>query len=263
MVKSVSFVSLLLTITMVTAREAAPENTTVTIMTFNIYHGATMNGNYDLDIIAQIIRAADPDLVALQEVDYHTNRSGGIDLVTELGQRTGLLPFFAPAMEYSSGYYGVGILSRTPVVSFKNHPLPHLPGNEPRTAAMVVTVLATGDTIAFISTHLDYKQEPMERLQQVEILNNLLPNSKYPLLLAGDLNSTPESAPINQLEQYWLAAYDKSNPRPTFPSNIPDRKIDYIMAYPPSTWQVVETAVIADSVASDHCAYRAVLKLTK
>lgn len=263
MIKSVSFVALVLTVTMLTAREAAPEEPTVTVMTFNIYHGATMNGNYDLDLIAQIIKAADPDLVALQEVDYHTSRSGGTDLATELGQRTGLLPFFAPAMEYDGGYYGVGILSRTPVVSFENKPLPHLPGNEPRTAAWVTTVLAGGDTISFVSTHLDYKLEHTERLQQVKKLNTLLLNSEYPLILAGDLNSTPESAPIDQLEQYWLPAYDQSDPQPTFPSTIPDRKIDYIMAYPPTTWQVVEAAVIADSVASDHCAYRAVLKLTK
>ena len=47
-----------------------------------------MKGNFDLDLIAKVIVDTDPDFVALQEVDYKTNRSNKYDLVTELGWRT-------------------------------------------------------------------------------------------------------------------------------------------------------------------------------
>ena len=40
------------------------------------------NGDFDLDAIAEVIKKTDPDLAALQEVDYKTNRAKNYDLVT-------------------------------------------------------------------------------------------------------------------------------------------------------------------------------------
>ena len=51
-------------------------------MTFNIYHGETMKGDFNLDVIAKVINDANPDFVALQEVDHKTNRAKKYDLVT-------------------------------------------------------------------------------------------------------------------------------------------------------------------------------------
>jgi endonuclease/exonuclease/phosphatase family metal-dependent hydrolase len=56
----------------------------VKVLSFNILHGATTKGDFDLDAIARVIIEADPDFVALQEVDYKTKRAKGYDLVTEL-----------------------------------------------------------------------------------------------------------------------------------------------------------------------------------
>ena len=74
-------------------------------LTFNIYHGATMKGDFDLDYIAGVIKRADPDLVALQEVDFLTRRASGVDLATELGWRLKMVSVFAPAMKYDGGEY--------------------------------------------------------------------------------------------------------------------------------------------------------------
>jgi endonuclease/exonuclease/phosphatase family metal-dependent hydrolase len=57
----------------------------VRVLSFNILHGATTKGDFDLDAIAKVIKDADPDLVALQEVDFQTKRAKGYDLATELG----------------------------------------------------------------------------------------------------------------------------------------------------------------------------------
>jgi endonuclease/exonuclease/phosphatase family metal-dependent hydrolase len=78
-----------------------PENKIgLNILTFNILHGATIKGDFDLDLIAGIIKNTDPDFVALQEVDLKTNRSRQYDIGTELGIRTGLISFFGMAMPY-------------------------------------------------------------------------------------------------------------------------------------------------------------------
>jgi endonuclease/exonuclease/phosphatase family metal-dependent hydrolase len=59
----------------------------------------------------------------------------------------------------------------------------------------------------------------------------------------------------------WTASYSKDSLTYTYPSDNPVKKIDYIMFYPRNRWKVLETKVIQDAIASDHCAYLVILKL--
>ena len=231
------------------------------VLTFNIYHGATMKGDFDLDYIARVIRDTDPDLVALQEVDFLTRRARGYDLATELGWRLRMAPLFARAMYYDGGEYGEAILSKYSFVSTRNVPLPFTGDREPRAAVEVVTVLPSGDTIAFIGTHLDHTGDDADRILQVSKINEVFAQSRYPSILAGDLNAVPGSVPIGILEEVWGSAYDRDAPVSTYPSGNPFKKIDYVMFRPAGRWEVLSTEVIQDSVASDHCAYLVVLGL--
>jgi len=70
------------------AQKKGIEKVTVKVLSFNILHGKTTNGSFDLDIIANVIKKADADFVSLQEVDFKTNRAKKYDLPTELGYRT-------------------------------------------------------------------------------------------------------------------------------------------------------------------------------
>ncbi len=233
----------------------------VRVLSFNILHGATTKGDFDLDLIANVIIDADPDLVALQEVDFKTNRSKKFDLVAELGWRTKMVPIFAKAMNYDGGEYGEGVLSKYTFLQSRNVALPYTPGNEPRAALEIITMLPSGDTIAFVGTHLDHLKDDKDRVAQVKKINQVFSSNKYPTILVGDLNAIPGSTPINILEEMWSASYDKKKPKPTFPSDNPTRKIDYVMFYPKNRWRVLETAVIKDSIASDHCAYLVTVEL--
>lgn len=236
---------------------------TLKILTFNILHGATTKGDFDLDAIAKVIIDVDPDLVALQEVDYKTNRAMKYDLVTELGWRSKMAPIFGKAMDFDGGEYGEGILSKFSFLNTRNIALPFSPGNEPRTALEITTILPSGDTITFVGTHLDHLRDEKDRISQVKKINEVFSGNRYPTILAGDLNAIPGSEPINILEEIWLASYDKNNPAPTFPSKEPSKKIDYVMFYPGNNWHVVSTKVIQDPIASDHCAYLVTLELVK
>lgn len=232
----------------------------IRVLTFNILHGATTKGDFDLDKIAQVINNTNPDLVALQEVDLKTNRAHGYDLVTELGIRTNMSPLFGKAMNYDGGEYGEGILYKKSYVNTKNNPLPHSPGNEPRTA-LEATVVINTDTIKFIGTHLEHSEHQTDRIAQAKELVSLYRNCKYPTILAGDLNAIPGSTPINILETHWTSTYNRSKPLYTYPSPYPDKKIDYIMYSPQERWKVINRQVIQDSIASDHCAYLVVFEL--
>jgi endonuclease/exonuclease/phosphatase family metal-dependent hydrolase len=233
----------------------------IRVLSFNILHGATTKQDFDLDAIAKVIIDANPDFVALQEVDFKTNRALKYDLITELGWRTKMAPLFARAMPYDGGEYGEGVLSKYSFLMTRNVALPYTVGNEPRAAIEIITVLPAGDTIAFIGTHLDHLQDETDRVAQAKTLNSVFSSNRYPTILAGDLNALPGSTPINILEEMWTGAYDKNNPQPTFPSNKPTRKIDYVMFYPPNKWQVLAREVMQDTIASDHCAYLVILAL--
>src|SRR5690606_1903171 len=73
---------------------------TVKVMTYNIY-GARSGGIPDLQVIADVIKRADPDLVALQEVDKNTTRNAKHgDIAKKLGELTGMDYFFAKAENF-------------------------------------------------------------------------------------------------------------------------------------------------------------------
>lgn len=256
------FLTLIIPIQLIWSQQKIDSNNIIVkVLSFNILHGATTKADFNLDVIAKVIIDANPDFVAMQEVDFKTNRAKKYDLVTELGWRTKMAPLFGRAMYYDGGEYGEGILSKFSFLQSRNIALPFTPGNEPRAALEIIVVLPSGDTIAFIGTHLDHLNDETDRIIQAEKINEVFLSNKYPTILAGDLNAQPGSIPINILEENWESSYNKINPKPTYPSDKPIKKIDYIMFYPKNKWEVVETRVIQNLIASDHCAYLVTLKL--
>ncbi len=231
----------------------------VSVLTYNIFHGETMKGDFDLDRIANVIKSVNPDLVALQEVDLKTNRAKNLDLVTELGVRTGLLPLFGKAMDFDGGEYGEGVLSNFSILTSRNHILPYQEGKEPRAALEINVIINSGDTIRFIGTHLDHTKEEINRINQVEQLVDLFSTDDRPSILAGDLNARPGSNPMNVLLQHWSRSFSEDTP--TFPSANPKIKIDYILFRPARRWKVLETIVIDEKIASDHNPVLVVLEL--
>lgn len=234
---------------------------TLRVLTFNILHGATTAGDFDLDKIAAVINDLHPDLVALQEVDYMTHRAKKYDLAGELGTRTRLIPLFGRAMYYDGGEYGEAILSKHTFLSSRKVALPHSPGNEPRAALEVVTALSGCDTIAFIGTHLDHTADETDRIAQAKAINEAFAFNAWPSILAGDLNALPGSNAIGILKKNWTPAHNMDNTGHTYPSGGPVKKIDYIMFRPAHRWRVLDTNVICDTIASDHCAYLVILEL--
>lgn len=240
------------------AQERVDSSRVVRVLSFNIYHGETMNGDFDLEQIARVIRGAKPDLVALQEVDLYTRRSLGRDLAGELGLLTRMVSLFGRAMLFDGGEYGEGILSRYSFLSTRNHALPAGEGKEPRAALEARVVLTSGDTIAFVGTHFDHTGE-VDRISQATVLRNILAGIDLPLLLAGDLNARPGSRTMEIL--FSDLKPSDTEFAPTIPSDGPGSKIDYILYGPPERWRVLESRVICDTIASDHCAFLSVLEL--
>jgi len=242
------------------AEKPGKKNKYLRVLTFNIYHGATMKGDFDLDYIADIIKSVDPDIVALQEVDFKTNRSKKYDIAAELGYRTKMAPLFGASMPYDGGEYGNAILSKRSIISSEKIALPGMKGTEPRSALTITTLTESGDTVVFISTHFSNEDE-RSRVLQAQKINELVKGSRYPAILAGDLNALPGSKSIETLKEEWRVTDASKEPSFTYPPNKPEKKIDYIMYTPAKKWKVKEHKTICDTIASDHCSYFVVLEL--
>lgn len=242
---------------------AAAEPTRIRILSYNIHHGEGTDGKLDLERLAGVIKSVQPDVVALQEVDRGVKRTNKVDEPAELGRLTGMKPIFERNIIFEGGDYGNAILSRLPVTSHKNIPLPSHYVGEQRGALVAELTAPDGRTpIRFIATHLDYRPNDGERKDSVKRLEELAGESPdRPTLLVGDLNSLPDSAVLSLFEANWKRSTSITSPLPTFPSDKPTRQIDYVLFRPASRWKVVENRVLEEPVASDHRPLLVVLEL--
>ncbi len=235
--------------TPVSPRASEAEQTrTFRVLAYNIKHGEGMDRVIDLERIARVIKAVEPDLVALQEVDSMVERTGRVDQTSVLGEMTGMHSVFGTFFDYQGGRYGMALLSKYPFVSYTNHLLPK--GVEHRAAlAGTVRLGVDGPEIIVVGIHLVWTGE--EKLSQAVRLTEIFADEARPVILAGDFNSLPDSDVMGLLRGHWqIAAKDSAGL--TFPADAPDREIDYIMYRPRDRFEVVSHRVIDERLASDH-----------
>jgi len=239
------------------ARAELPQE--IRIVTYNIHHGEGTDGKLDLERIAAVINAEKPDLVGLNEVDQGCARSQKIDEPAVLAKLTGMTHVFEKNIDHDGGKYGNAVLSRLPIVRHENHKLPSDYEGEQRGVLEVEVGDKDGESLLFLCTHLDYRPDDHERLASIETIENVVANSDgQPVILAGDLNATPESKVMETFAKSW--GRSNSEPVATFPAAKPEKQIDYILFRPAAEWEVVETRVLDEAVASDHRGMMAVLR---
>ncbi|MGN7820550.1 endonuclease/exonuclease/phosphatase family protein [Chitinophaga sp. 22536] len=239
------------------------------VMTYNIYGARASTGApADLSLLAKVINEQQPDLVALQEVDVFTNRTGiTVHQAKELAALTGMEWFFTKAIDVSGGQYGDAVLSRLPIKESKRYALPIDPNvsGEFRSVAMI-KVNKEGKDFYFASTHLDHLSQEENRLVQAVELKKIVAALDLPLIMAGDLNAVPTSQTMNIIRSFMNLGCTQQCPL-TFPSNKPDRTIDYIMTTPNggfsvSTYQPLPGYIADKNVyASDHCVVVATISI--
>jgi len=231
---------------------SSPHPRTLRVMTYNIHHGEGTDHEFDLVRLAEIIKRTDADLVALQEVDQATQRSQGVNQLTELARLTGLNAAFGKAMDFQGGGYGVGVLSKSAIRHVVNRPLPDPPGFEPRTALTVDIEVGTGGPLVhFTSTHLDSGRDFGNRVAQADHLNQLTASDDSPAILAGDLNCRTDSEPMEILRRRWVNA-SPPDFRPSDPAARWFGRVDHVLVRPAPTWRVIASHVIDAPAASDH-----------
>jgi endonuclease/exonuclease/phosphatase family metal-dependent hydrolase len=259
--------------------------TAARVATFNIHAGAGGDNVFDLERTAAAIAALDADVVGLQEVDLHWGaRSGWQDTLSELGHRLGMETAFAPiydldppAADQPRRQYGVGLLSRHPIIAVENHDLTRLSTQEadpvpaPAPGFLEATVQIRGARTHVYVTHLDYRGDPTVRSLQVADTLRILgddPAGANQALL-GDFNAGPQAGELQPLwgplQDAWAVAPDREGaPGRTYPAAAPTKRIDFVTTSRNTT--VLRAQTLDDPAhvgASDHRAVVATVLLNQ
>ena len=228
----------------------AQESVRLKVMTYNLRFGELAS----LKKIADFVTVCEPDFVALQELDYMTKRERAPhqhdkNFIVELGYYTKMFPLYGKTISYAGGFYGIGMLTRFPYISVQKIMLPKQEvQSEARALLMAEVELSSGDTIIVASTHLDYTSFA-SRDRQLKVVTEILKEKKFPVILGGDFNATPNAKEIITYFEDWEPLSD--NAMLTSPTQKPTNKIDYLWGYPKRSWKLVSSKV--DSVSlSDH-----------
>lgn len=270
---------------------------TLRVVTYNIAHGRgpalnapnTAGGTAEertqrLQRIGYALKAAGADLIALQEVDFNTWWSGGMDQARIIAEAAGM-PYMVKQRNIDTGLpfwrrweFGNVLLSRLPVKEANRLALPPYSDIEVLAAgnhdALTAVIDLGGDEeLHVVAVHLEVRSEET-RVQAAEELIAYQRQHPEPMILLGDFNSTPPGFPNAQTSRLGqntielLEGFGGFQRRPgrgqathrdfTFPSAGPRRIIDWIL--PDQNFRIVEYRVLPSLQESDHLAVLATLR---
>ncbi|NRH27470.1 MULTISPECIES: endonuclease/exonuclease/phosphatase family protein [Pseudomonas] len=185
---------------------------------------------------------SDYDLVALQEVDGGSVRSGNINQVEHLA-RLGAFPFWYQQLNRNLGRFAQhsnGVLSRVRPALLEDHPLPGPPGR----GALLLRLGEGADAIAVVMMHLSLGSRARNR--QLAYIRELIGGYKHQILM-GDMNTHAtdllQNSPLRDLQ--LLAPQVAA----TFPSWRPQRCLDHILL---SSELALERVEVLALPISDH-----------
>jgi endonuclease/exonuclease/phosphatase family metal-dependent hydrolase len=155
---------------------------------------------------------------------------------------------------YQTGYYGLAVLSRLPIISSDKRVLTSVDPARPRILVVWQLALEGGGMVEFANAHLGLDVNA-RATQAEEVLETLAGRERVVLL--GDLNETPDGGTQKgalystfsaELNDAWKDAGKGEGY--TFPAGTPGHRIDYVMLG--TDWAPARSAHVIDSKSSDH-----------
>jgi endonuclease/exonuclease/phosphatase family metal-dependent hydrolase len=235
--------------------------TTLRLLTFNIQAG-TSTARYhhyvthswrqvlphtqrvaNLDAIAEF--ASSFDMVALQEADSGSLRSGYINQTRYLANHAGM-PFWCHQSNRRVGkvaYAGNGFLSRYEPTAVEEH---RLPGVIPGRGTLLVRYGSGSGGLDVAVVHLALGKRA--RAQQLKFLARQLDSARN-LIVLGDFNTEANAPHVAEFCEV-MALTAPTRDLATYPSWQPQRAIDHILV---SQRLRTGAAEVFDMAFSDHC----------
>lgn len=217
------------------------------VMTFNIWN-YTPPWPLRRKLIAEVIRAHDPDVVALQEVRHDFRHERGVGQAEQIAAWTSYHVTSAIAQVYiplARVDEGLALLTREPPRDVAVSSLTLSPRDrrdENHRIVLGAAVDVSGSPVHVFSAHFSLSPDARV-INAAETLRFVRARSgEDPAVLMGDLNALPDSPPLRlltgteeiagergDLTDCWRAVYP-GRPGYTYPSHGPVRRIDYVLA---------------------------------
>ena len=225
---------LILTITWSEPEVEAGDGLPVRVMAYNIHQGFGTEGGFELEEIARVIEAENPDIIALQEVSRGWLVDGSVDILTWLSQRLDMDYAWGPAAD---SVWGNAVFSRYPIVLSENHEMPNNDDLSLNRGFLWVEIdIGEEEPLRIVATHFHAgRDEGEHRIPQSEAILERWGGLSRTVIL-GDLNGRPGDREITMLEEAGLldSFVDSGTPGEGFtsPSDGPHQRIDYVWTSP-------------------------------
>lgn len=219
------------------------------VLSYNIHGCIGRSGKEDEEAVLEVIRNADADVVALQEVQDED--AADLSFLRSLHGLGYAAVLHGPTMRKEKGHYGNVLMSRFPVIEEDRIDLSYKE-REPR-GAIVATIEVVGVKVEIVTTHLGLGIR--ERRRQLEILSKALPDwrdepADTVRIGMGDFN---EWIPGGRTRRLLHELFGYAPKVATFPSVFPLIALDRIFVRPRTSLRdlkVMKGAGTDD--ASDH-----------
>jgi endonuclease/exonuclease/phosphatase family metal-dependent hydrolase len=233
----------------------------VRFMTLNINYYMDKHGPWSerRELILEAVRINNPDILALQAVKKVPDSHNGQDQAVQLAEGLGGYPYvlYHHSESYNDGNQdGSAFISRFPMLEHQALPLSTLPGLEDRSQRTVLNGLFQTPLgpLRVFNVHFSWVEDQMDKN-----LDEAIPYFQSfgePAILAGDMNSTPDSVLVRRLQQSgWLDAWDFMNPGQngfTFEAGEPKIRIDYIWIKPVLKQALKKIGLVSELQQASH-----------
>lgn len=261
-----------------------------TILTYNIGYLSGMTNNLpmekprslfedNLSLALENFKRIDADFLALQEIDYDSDRSYNVDQHEEIAglgypysaksinwdKRYVPFPYYPFSMHFGKIISGQSVISKYPIIEQQRIELERNQGNPfyydsfyLDRLAQVTKVRVSGHNLVIINVHLEaFDQET--RVRQLEKLRTLYGKycNEMPTIMLGDFNSDIryENEGISLLTEMihtGNAVFDPGHIENTFDSREPTERLDYIFYNTEYIREVSARVATEFKEASDH-----------
>lgn len=235
----------------------------IKVMTFNIQHGRNHNlpGNViDLPLMAKTVREQNADIVGFNEIRNGINpdhASGFSRQADYFAEALGGECRFAKAISLGTGTdkafdYGNAIFSRIKMTGFQKIMIPdvteRVAGEFYETRCVIKTEYdIDGKKLTVLNSHFGLAHGEQENA--VETVLNIAAETDGAIILMGDFNMTPDNQVLQRLNERFVDVHAMlGKAEPTFPSDSPEIRIDYVFA----RGIKAVSAETVKTVASDH-----------
>ena len=179
----------------------------ITLLQWNVWY------KEKIENIVKVIKELNPDIVCLQEIDLNSQHNDYKDVPKEIAKSLRYEYFYKPSMKFKNKkdweFLGNGIYSRFPMSRHKMRYIQRPTGindYDKQGRIYIEAIVKIGKkSLTVGTTHVSYSHRfeiTPRKVKEIDKLIEIIKKKGKMFILAGDMNSTPDSYTIKQLEKF-------------------------------------------------------------